>query len=154
MSSNEKILEYIMRPIGMIHSPFIDKGKTPIQPTRSTTIGTVEVYPEFVDGLQDIDGFSHIILLYVFHRSSGYSLKVKPYLDDQFHGLFTTRYPERPNPIGLSIVRLLGRKGNSLSIEGVDVLDGTPLLDIKPFVPDFDIQTNHSTGWYDNRSKK
>lgn len=154
MSPNEKNMKYIMRPIGMIHSPFTDKGKTPIQPTRSTAIGTVEVYPEFVDGLQDIDGISHIILLYVFHRSSGYSLKVKPYLDDQLHGLFATRYPERPNPIGLSIVRLLSRKGNSLSIEGVDVLDGTPLLDIKPFVPDFDIQTNHSTGWYDNRSKK
>lgn len=154
MSPNEKNMKYIMRPIGMIHSPFTDKGKTPIQPTRSTAIGTVEVYPEFVDGLQDIDGLSHIILLYVFHRSSGYSLKVKPYLDDQLHGLFATRYPERPNPIGLSIVRLLSRKGNSLSIEGVDVLDGTPLLDIKPFVPDFDIQTNHSTGWYDNRSKK
>ena len=154
MSPDEKNMKYIMRPIGMIHSPFTDKGKTPIQPTRSTAIGTVEVYPEFVDGLQDIDGISHIILLYVFHRSSGYSLKVKPYLDDQLHGLFATRYPERPNPIGLSIVRLLSRKGNSLSIEGVDVLDGTPLLDIKPFVPDFDIQTNHSTGWYDNRSKK
>ncbi len=154
MSPNEKNMKYIMRPIGMIHSPFTDKGKTPIQPTRSTAIGTVEVYPEYVDGLQDIDGISHIILLYVFHRSSGYSLKVKPYLDDQLHGLFATRYPERPNPIGLSIVRLLSRKGNSLSIEGVDVLDGTPLLDIKPFVPDFDIQTNHSTGWYDNRSKK
>jgi len=154
MSPNEKNMKYIMRPIGMIHSPFTDKGKTPIQPTRSTALGTVEVYPEFVDGLQDIDGLSHIILLYVFHRSSGYSLKVKPYLDDQLHGLFATRYPERPNPIGLSIVRLLSRKGNSLSIEGVDVLDGTPLLDIKPFVPDFDIQTNHSTGWYDNRSKK
>jgi tRNA-Thr(GGU) m(6)t(6)A37 methyltransferase TsaA len=154
MSPNEKNMKYIMRPIGMINSPFTDKGKTPIQPTRSTAIGTVEVYPEFVDGLQDIDGISHIILLYVFHRSSGYSLKVKPYLDDQLHGLFATRYPERPNPIGLSIVRLLSRKGNSLSIEGVDVLDGTPLLDIKPFVPDFDIQTNHSTGWYDNRSKK
>jgi tRNA-Thr(GGU) m(6)t(6)A37 methyltransferase TsaA len=114
----------------------------------------VEVYPQFVDGLQDIEGFSHIILLYVFHQSSGYSLRVKPFLDDQLRGLFATRYPGRPNPIGLSVVRLLRRRENILEIEGVDVLDGTPLLDIKPYVPDFDVHTETRTGWYEFRSNR
>ena len=89
--------------------------------------------------------------MYVFHESSGYSLLAKPFLDDQLHGLFATRYPYRPNPIGLSVVRLIARQGNTLEIEGVDMLDGTPLLDIKPYVPEFDIRINTSNGWYDFR---
>jgi tRNA-Thr(GGU) m(6)t(6)A37 methyltransferase TsaA len=141
-----------MRPIGVIHSPFTDPDRTPIQPTRSQAIGQVEVYPEFAEGLQDIEGFSHLILLYVFHRSSGYALRVKPFLDDVLRGLFATRYPRRPNPIGLSVVRLLARRDNSLEIEGVDVLDGTPVLDIKPYVPDFDVRTQTRTGWYETKS--
>ena len=143
-----------MRPIGVIHSPFTEKDQTPIQPSRSQATGSVEVYPEFVAGLQDLDGFSHIILLYAFHLSSGYSLRVKPFLDHQERGLFATRYPYRPNPIGLSIVRLEGIQDNLLSIEGIDVLDGTPLLDIKPYVPDFDVRIETRTGWYETRSKK
>ena len=146
-------MEYFMRAIGVIHSPFTDKKQTPIQPTRSQAVGQVIVYPEFVEGLQDVEGFSHIILLYAFHQSEGYALRVKPFLDDQLHGLFATRHPCRPNPIGLSIVRLLARRDNVLEIEGVDVLDGTPLLDIKPYVPDFDVRTNAHTGWYDVRSE-
>ena len=146
--------EFIMRPIGVIHSPFTDKKQTPIQPTRSQAVGQVEVYPEFAEGLQDIEGLSHVILLYVFHCLSGYTLRVKPFLDDALHGLFATRYPCRPNPIGLSIVRLIARHGNVLEIEGVDMLDGTPLLDIKPYVPDFDARENVRVGWYETRSNE
>jgi len=146
-------MEFVMRPIGVIHSPFTDTKQTPIQPTRSQAIGQVIIHPEFADGLQDVEEFSHIILLYAFHQSEGYSLRVKPFLDDQLHGLFATRHPCRPNPIGLSIVRLLARRDNVLEIEGVDVLDGTPLLDIKPYVPDFDVRTNTHTGWYEVRSR-
>ena len=143
-----------MKPIGVIHSPFTEKKQTPIQPTRSQAVGRVEVYPEYAGGLLDLEGLSHIILLYVFHQSHGFTLRVKPFLDDQEHGLFATRYPARPNPIGLSIVRLLARQENILEIEGVDVLDGTPLLDIKPYVPDFDVRSDVKTGWYEQRSKE
>jgi len=144
-----------MRPIGVIHSPFTEKDQTPIQVTRSQALGRVEVFPEFADGLKDIENLSHIHLLYVFHQSSGYVLQIKPFLDDQEHGIFATRYPYRPNPIGLSTVRLVSRQNNMLSIEGVDVLDGTPLLDIKPYVPDFDLRTEGvRAGWYETRSKR
>jgi tRNA (adenine37-N6)-methyltransferase len=145
-------MEFVMHPIGEIHTPFIDKRDTPIQPSRSTARGQVEVYPAYVDGLRDLDGFSHILLLYVFHRSDDYALSVKPFLDDQERGLFATRYPARPNPIGLSIVRLLSIHDHILEIEGVDMLDDTPLLDIKPYVPDFDVRTDARTGWYATRS--
>ena len=135
-----------MHPIGVIHSPFTEKDQTPIQASRSQAIGLVEINPAFADGLQDIDGFSHIILFYIFHRSAGYSLHVKPFLDDQKRGVFATRYPYRPNPIGLSIVKLLTHQDNTLTVEGIDVLDGTPLLDIKPFVPEFDFKDGHPHG--------
>ena len=142
-----------MRPIGEIHTPFIAKRDTPIQPSRSTATGQVEVYPAYVAGLRDLDGFSHIILLYVFHQSDDtYALSVTPFLDHEERGLFATRYPARPNPIGLSIVRLLSIHDQILEIEGADMLDGTPLLDIKPYVPDFDAQTDVRTGWYATRS--
>jgi tRNA-Thr(GGU) m(6)t(6)A37 methyltransferase TsaA len=147
-------MEYILKPIGIIHSPFNDKSETPIQASRSRAIGQVEVHPEFAEGLQDVEGFSHLILLYAFHCSPGYTLRVKPFLDDQSRGLFATRYPCRPNPLGLSVVRLLARRDNVLEIEGVDVLDGTPLLDIKPYVPDFDVRTEVHTGWYAHRSRE
>jgi tRNA-Thr(GGU) m(6)t(6)A37 methyltransferase TsaA len=146
-------MDFLMKPIGVIHSPFTDKAQTPIQAVRSQALGQVEVYPEFSAGLQDLDGFSHIILLYVFHQSNGYTLQVKPFLDDQVRGLFATRYPRRPNPIGLSVVRLLARQENILDIEGVDMLDGTPLLDIKPYVPDFDVRNGTRTGWYERRNQ-
>jgi tRNA-Thr(GGU) m(6)t(6)A37 methyltransferase TsaA len=150
-----KVTEYIMHPIGVIHSPFTEKDQSPIQASRSLAIGLVEVYPEFTDGLEDIEELSHIHLFYVFHKSPGYTLQVKPFLDDHEHGVFATRYPCRPNPLGISTVRLLFRQKNALTIEGVDVLDGTPLLDIKPYVPDFDLRTeNVRVGWYETRSKK
>ncbi len=144
-----------MRPIGISHSPFTEKKQTPIQPSRSQAVEWVEMYPEYAEGLQDIEGFSYIILIYAFHRSSGFELRIKPFLDKNLRGLFATRSPCRPNPIGLSIVKLLSRQDAVLEIEGVDVLDRTPLLDIKPYVPGFDIKEMPSevrTGWYDNRS--
>ena len=146
--------EFVMRPIGVIHTPFTDTSQTPIQSSISDAIGQVEVYPEFTDGLQDVEGFSHVHLLYAFHCSAGYALRAKPFLDDNVRGLFATRHPCRPNPIGLSVVRLLARHGNVLEVEGVDVFDGTPLLDIKPYVPDFDVRTDVKTGWYARRSKE
>ena len=146
-------MEILMHPIGIIHSPFTDKSQMPIQASRSQARGVVEVYTEYAEGLQDLEGFSHIFLLYAFHESSGYSLLVKPFLDDHLRGLFATRYPARPNPIGLSVVRLAARQGNTLEVEGVDMLDGTPLLDIKPYVTDFDVRIYTHSGWYPTRKK-
>lgn len=141
------------QPIGVIHSPFTRRDHTPIQPYRSKTRGQVELLPEYEIGLQDLDGFSHIILLYLFHQAEpGYDLTVTPFLDDQPKGLFATRYPRRPNPIGLSVVRLARRKGRILHVEGIDVLDGTPLLDIKPYVPPFDAFPEATLGWLQGRA--
>lgn len=140
-------------PIGIIHTPFKQKQDVPIQPSRSNARGEVEVFEKYEEGLEDLDGFSHIILIYYFHKSEGYSLKVKPFLDDRLRGLFATRAPRRPNQIGLSVVKLLGRKGNILFIEGIDVLEGTPLLDIKPYVPGFDTEENISIGWLKGKLK-
>jgi tRNA-Thr(GGU) m(6)t(6)A37 methyltransferase TsaA len=139
-------IEY--RPIGLIHSPFEKPAGMPIQPTGAGGIrGTVEVFPEFVPGLKDLDGFSHIILLYHFHRSGTPELVVEPFLDSQPRGVFATRAPKRPNPIGISVVRLIKIIANILHIENVDILDGTPLLDIKPYVPAFDHQPVERLGW-------
>jgi len=143
----------IFQSIGVIHSPFTDPNNTPIQPSRSQARGFVEVFPEYSEGLDDLDGFSHIYLLYHFHCSEGYHLKVQPFLDAQAHGLFATRYPCRPNPIGLSLVELVARRENVLEITGIDILDGTPLLDIKPYVREFDLRTDTRNGWFD-KSKK
>ncbi len=136
------------KPIGIIHSPFTNKEKMPIQPSGAVGIkGTVEVEPEYKEGLQDLEKFSHIILLYHFHLSKGFSLKVKPFLDNKLHGIFCTRAPRRPNQIGLSIVKLMRVENNILHIENVDIIDGTPLLDIKPYVPAFDIHEVERIGW-------
>ena len=148
------VKEFTMYPIGIIHTPFTDTANTPIQAARSRAAGQVVIYPEYAEGLQDLEGFSHIYLLYVFHCSSGYSLRVKPYLDDGLRGLFATRYPCRPNPIGLSVVRLVACRENVLDIVGVDMLDGTPVLDIKPYVPEFDVKTGVRVGWYGTRTKR
>lgn len=145
-------MEISLKPIGIIHSPFKTRETAPIQAARSQAVGHVEVFPEFLDGLRDLDGFSHIILIYLFHQSNGYSMLVKPFLDTQLRGLFATRHPNRPNPIGLSVVELLGRSDHLLDIRGVDMLNGTPLLDIKPFVPDFDLRYDALSGWYTQRS--
>lgn len=137
------------RPIGLIHSPFKETNNVPIQPAAAEGIrGTVEVFAEFLAGLKDLEGFSHIILLYHLHRVSQTRLIVTPFLDRQPRGVFSTRAPTRPNPIGLSVVRLLGVEGANLRIENVDVVDGTPLLDIKPYIPQFDHQSAERTGWF------
>ena len=139
-------IEY--EPIGTVHSPFIDSKGTPIQPSRAKNVaGTVVVFQEFVDGLCDLDGFSHIILLCHLHKTANYRLKVIPFLDTQLRGLFATRAPNRPNPIGLSIVELLRVDGNTLTIRGVDLLDGTPVLDIKPYIGEFDSRDTLRVGW-------
>lgn len=136
-------------PIDVIHSPFTQREGMPIQPAGADDVrGTVEVFPAFAEGLADLDGFSHIYLLYHLHQAQGFSLKVKPFLDTQLRGLFATRAPKRPNPIGLSVVRVVGVSGNEVQIEGVDILDGTPLLDIKPYLPDFDQPQVERIGWY------
>jgi tRNA (adenine37-N6)-methyltransferase len=144
----------LLQPIGVIHAPFTDPAQTPIQASRSAAPGHIEVFPEFVEGLQDIEELSHLILLYVLHRQTDYALLVQPFLDDRLHGVFATRYPQRPNFIGLSIVRLLKREGNVLHFEGADMLDGTPLIDIKPYMPEFDHRTDVRIGWYGTRSKR
>jgi len=142
-----------LQPIGVIHSPFRDPAETPIQAVRSTAEGYVEVFQQFAAGLRDIEGFSHLYLIYQFHRCERTELLVEPYLDDQKHGIFAVRHPCRPNHLGLSVVELVGVRGNLLDIRGVDVLDGTPLLDIKPFVPSFDDRQDVRSGWYETRSK-
>jgi len=143
--------EIILRPIGAIHSPYKIKEEIPCQGYKSNKIGEVEVFKEFEKGLADIDGFSHLILLYLFHKSVSYSLKVKPFLDDTLRGLFATRSPRRPNPLGLSLVRLLSRKENILQVAQIDILDGTPLLDIKPYVPEFNQIKNIKIGWLESK---
>jgi tRNA-Thr(GGU) m(6)t(6)A37 methyltransferase TsaA len=140
-----------IKPIGIIHSPFTSKQETPIQPFRSKAVGEIEVFKEYERGLDDIEGFSHLILIYKFHRSRGFSLKVKPFLDDRLRGLFSTRAPRRPNQIGLSVVKLIRRRGNILFVNGIDVIDGTPLLDIKPYVPDFNSGEEVRTCWIEGR---
>jgi tRNA-Thr(GGU) m(6)t(6)A37 methyltransferase TsaA len=146
-------MSILLHPIGVIHTPFTDPAQTPIQASRSTALGHVEVFPEFVEGLQDVEQLSHLFLLYVLHRHESYTLRVHPFLDDRLHGVFATRYPQRPNFIGLSIVRLLARRDHVLDFEGADMLDGTPLIDIKPYVPEFDVRTDVRLGWYGTRSK-
>jgi len=141
--------------IGIIHTPFKSKTGMPIQPGGAKGIkGRIELKPEFVPGLLDLDEFSHIILTYHFHQSVGFELQVKPFLDDKKHGIFAIRAPNRPNPIGISVVKLLSIKDNILEIENVDILDGTPLLDIKPYIPDFDIHDIEESGWIRNKSRK
>ena len=127
----------------------------PIQPSGARGIeGTIELDSKYVNGLKDIEGFSHIILIYHFHLSKGYSLEVLPFMDDILHGVFSTRAPRRPNPIGLSVVRLVRVEGATLHIEDVDIADGTPLLDIKPFVPEFDIRKVERIGWLSKKADK
>jgi tRNA-Thr(GGU) m(6)t(6)A37 methyltransferase TsaA len=143
------------KPIGVVHSPFKEPKGTPIQPPGGKGIdGTVEVFPEYAEGLKDVEGFSHIILIYHFHLSKGLSLKVKPYMENELRGVFATRAPSRPNPIGISVVRLVRIEGNILHVRDVDVVDGTPLLDIKPYVPEFDVREVNKTGWLEEEAHK
>ncbi|MGC8888191.1 MAG: tRNA (N6-threonylcarbamoyladenosine(37)-N6)-methyltransferase TrmO [Verrucomicrobiia bacterium] len=143
------------KPIGVIYSPYNDADGVPIQPTAANGCeGTVDIFPEYVEGLKDLDGFSHIILIYHFHLSKRYTLTVKPFLDNQERGVFATRAPARPNAIGISVVELLKIQGNRLLVRGLDVLNGTPLLDIKPYVPEFDSFKVKKIGWLQGNLKK
>ena len=141
--------------IGVVHSPFKKIDGTPIQPSAAKDIkGTIELREELVDGLKDLDGFSHIILLYHFHLSKEYSLSVVPFLDDTSHGVFATRAPRRPNSIGLSVVKLVKIEKHILYIENVDVIDDTPILDIKPYVKEFENSEELRIGWLSEKIKK
>jgi tRNA-Thr(GGU) m(6)t(6)A37 methyltransferase TsaA len=141
-------MDVTYRPIGVIHSPFVDLKGMPIQPAgQAAAPGRAEVFPEFGEGLKDLDGFSHVILLYHLHEVRRAALTVKPFLGRELRGVFSTRAPTRPNPIGLSIVELVQMEGNMLHLANVDILDATPLLDIKPYVPQFKQPRNVRTGW-------
>ena len=143
-----KKMKFIFKPIGILSSPYKSKSGIPIQGAfDSGSEGTAEVFEEYEPGLKDIEGFSHLILIYVFHRSEGYDLICRPYMEDNLHGIFAIRGPRRPNPIGLSVVRFRKKKGRILYLSEVDMLDGTPLLDIKPFAPKFDHRQDVRIGW-------
>jgi tRNA-Thr(GGU) m(6)t(6)A37 methyltransferase TsaA len=139
--------------IGTIHTPFKEAGGMPVQPLAGRGApGTVELEPEYCEGLKDLDGFSHVILIYHLHMSAGYSLAVRPYLDQRLRGLFSTRSPRRPNPIGISVVRLIEVDGCILHVRDLDIVDGTPLLDLKPYVPDIDLRDDIRTGWLNGKT--
>lgn len=147
--------EITFKQIGIIHSPFQTPEEAPIQAIRSDANGVVEIFPQYVEGLLGINEFSHLFLFYFWHKAiPAKNYLVTPFLDDQKHGIFSTRYPSRPNPLGFSVVKLCRVEDNLLHISGVDVLDQTPLLDIKPYVPDFDHFDPTQIGWYGRRAFK
>lgn len=150
MHGNIMAESWQIHAIGVIHTPFAEALDTPIQPIAASGVrGHVEVLPQYAAGLKDIEGFSHLTLVYCFHRITGHALQVVPFMDTQVHGIFATKAPKRPNRIGISTVRLLGVRGNRLDIEEVDMLDGTPLIDIKPFYPRYDNRDANAVriGW-------
>lgn len=147
-SGDACFLPITLHPIGVIHTPHCDVKNMPIQPIAAEGIfGTIELLPEYVPGLKDIGGFSHLTLIYQFHKIDGYELEVIPFMDTEKHGIFSTKAPKRPNAIGISTVKLIGVEANIIHIEQVDMLDGTPLLDIKPFYPRYDNRENVRIGW-------
>ncbi|MBN2209426.1 MAG: tRNA (N6-threonylcarbamoyladenosine(37)-N6)-methyltransferase TrmO [Candidatus Coatesbacteria bacterium] len=146
--------EYVIRPIGYVRCAHVDPSRTPIQPVYGQGCqARVVVLPEYEEGLEDLDGFSHIMTLYVFHRAGPSALRVKPYLEDVERGVFATRSPRRPNGLGLSLVRLVKRERNVLFIEDEDMLDGSPVVDIKPFIARFDTRSDTRSGWQDGISE-
>lgn len=150
MRNSEDVYHIVLRPIGVIHSPHKTAEETPVQPAFAEGVkAQVEVFAEYREGLRDLDGYSHIYLIYYFHQAPAPRLTVTPYLQDTPRGLFATRAPCRPNPIGLSLVRLLKIENGVLHVEDMDVLDGTPLLDIKPYVSRFDSCEGARCGWQD-----
>ncbi len=141
--------------IGTIRTQHAEIDNMPIQPAGAKEEqGIVELYSEFCEGLKDLEEFSHLILLYHFHRQKGFSLSVKPFMDDKEHGVFATRSPKRPAPIGMSIVRVLKIEENRIYFEGADMLDGTPLIDIKPFFKVFDNRLDAVSGWLDKKDEE
>ena len=138
-------------PIGWIRSPFKAPVGVPIQAVMSDVAGEVVVMPAHAEGLRDLEGFSHIMLFYHFHMSRDHSLTVRPFLDNEPHGVFCTRAPSRPNPVGISVVRLDRVQGTTLQVTGLDIVDGTPLLDIKPYIPQMDDRPGASVGWLEGK---
>jgi len=144
-----------MRPIGLLRTPFDRPQGAPIQPSGAKGAkGRAILEPEFEPGLKDLEGFSHLILVYYFHLSRGFELEVVPFLDHEPRGLFATRAPRRPNPIGLSTVRLVKVEGQVLHLEDVDMVDGSPLLDLKPYVPEFDLRGEVRLGWLAGKTER
>ncbi len=148
------VMEVTFRPIGTIHSPFTDPANMPIQPAGCRGVrGWIDLIPKFQAGLKDLEGFSHIFALYHFHKSQGWSAEIIPFLDTVARGLFSTRAPRRPNPIGLSVLKLDMISGCRLDVSNIDILDGTPLLDLKPYIPQFDLVENLKIGWLEGKAK-
>jgi len=146
--------DFVLQPIGVIHSPFKESAGTPIQPRMAEGArGSITIYKKFAPGLKDLKGFERIWLIYWFHRAGSAQIMVTPYLDSKLRGLFATRAPCRPNPIGISCVRLLSIRGRTLYVSDLDALDGTPLLDIKPYVPKFDSYRVKRWGWLEKQGK-
>jgi len=139
--------------IGTVRSPFKEVIGMPIQPIGAKGVqGVINIHPGFAEGLKDLDGFSYIFLLYHLHRTAGFSLIVKPFLDNDDHGVFATRVPKRPNSIGLSVLKLVRVEGVVVHVENIDILDGTPVLDIKPYVPEFDVWDADRVGWFEGKA--
>ncbi len=144
-----------LTPIGVVRSPFHEPSGMPIQTVAAQgSAGTVELAPRYVGGLKDLDEFSHLWLLVHLHRTQGYALEVMPFMDTQLRGVFATRAPRRPNPVGLSLVRLVRVEGCTLYVEELDLLDGTPVLDIKPYVPRLDQRPAERIGWFEEHVRK
>ena len=141
-------MKYEIKQIGIIHSPYKTKDECPIQGcAKPEGKGQIELFPEYEEGLKDIETFSHIVLLYIFDRAGEIKLTRNTFLDDSSHGIFASRHPCRPNGIGISIVKLEKRIENILEVSGIDTLNNTPLIDIKPYMPSFDYFDNASNGW-------
>ena len=150
-------MEFKLKPIGIVHSLF--KKTDDIQTKKYSNAhgfdfvqGELEIFKEFEDGLKDTEGFSHLIVLFSFHKSEGYRLHTMPFLDETLRGIFSTRSPHRPNPIGLTVVKVIERRGNILKVSGVDMIDGTPILDIKPYTPR-DQKSPLQLGWLEDKIK-
>jgi len=142
-----------LKPIGVIHSPYKSRDEVPKQSSESNACGKIEVFKEYEQGLKDIDGFSHLIIIYLFHKSEKTSLLVKPFVDNALRGVFATRHPDRPNHVGISLIKILARHKNILEVQGLDVIEGTPLIDIKPYVSDFDSRKDIKIGWLESKLK-
>lgn len=145
----------VYQPIGIVHSPYKQPEGTPIQPVVAIGVcATIEILPEYAEGLKDLEGFSHIYVLFHLHLAKSNSLLVTPFLDTESHGVFATRAPGRPNPIGISVVCLEKIAGNILHVKNIDILDGSPVLDIKPYIPKFDVFETYKNGWFDKVNHK
>jgi tRNA-Thr(GGU) m(6)t(6)A37 methyltransferase TsaA len=145
----------VYQPIGVIHTPLTKLDQMPIQPTgEASAAGSIEIFPAYSEGLKDVDGFSHLILLYHLHEITSFKLIVVPFLDTEPRGVFSTRAPVRPNPIGISVVKLISVKDNWIQVDNLDMLDGTPLLDLKPYIPDFDAPAEVRIGWLEKVEKE